>query len=82
MDIPYVLLTITTTLSALQAGNATTSFSIDIDMNVVAGEVPFEYVVEGLEQSSSEPAGFDMRVSVMNSAGYGRPSAVLNVKVG
>lgn len=50
-------------------------------MNVVAGEVPFEYTIEGLEQDSSEPAGFDVRVSAKNDAGYGRPSSVLNIKV-
>lgn len=50
-------------------------------MNVVAGEVPFEYVIQGLEQASSESAGFDVRVSAKNSAGYGRPSSTLNIKV-
>lgn len=64
-----------------QTGNASAAFSVDVDMNVIAGEVPFEYIIEDLEQASSEPAGFDMRVSSKNSAGYGRPSTVLNVKV-
>lgn len=64
-----------------QAGNATASSSTNVDMNVVAGQDPFEYVIEGLEQASSEPAGFDVRVSALNSAGYGRPSAALNIKV-
>lgn len=51
-------------------------------MTVVAGQDPFEYIIEGLDQqSSSEPAGFDVRVSALNSAGYGRPSASLNIKV-
>lgn len=50
-------------------------------MDVVAGQDPFEYVIEGLDQPSSEPAGFDVRVSALNSAGYGRPSAALNIKV-
>lgn len=50
-------------------------------MNIAAGKVPFQYVVMGLEQSSSEPAGFNFRVSAGNSAGYGRPSAVVNMKV-
>lgn len=50
-------------------------------MNVIAGEVPFEFIIEGLEQSSSEPAGFDVRVSALNGAGYGRPSAPVNIKV-
>lgn len=50
-------------------------------MIVIAGQDPFEYVIEGLDQSSSEPAGFDVRVSALNSAGYGRPSAALNIKV-
>lgn len=50
-------------------------------MTIIAGQDPFEYVIEGLDQSSSEPAGFDVRVSALNSAGYGRPSAVLNIKV-
>lgn len=64
-----------------QAGNATASSSTDVVMNVVAGKDPFEYTIEGLDQSSSEPAGFDVRVSALNSAGYGRPSASVNVKV-
>lgn len=64
-----------------QAGNASARSATDVDMNVVAGEVPFRYVVMGLEQSSSEPAGFNFRVSAGNGAGYGRPSAVLNIKV-
>lgn len=50
-------------------------------MNVIAGEVPFEYIIEGLEQDSSEPAGFDIRVSALNGAGYGRPSVPLSIKV-
>ena len=50
-------------------------------MNVVAGQDPFELIIEGLDQASSEPAGFDFRVSALNSAGYGRPSASLNIKV-
>lgn len=50
-------------------------------MNVVAGEVPFEFVIEGLEQDSSEPAGFGVRVSALNGAGYGRSSATLTIKV-
>lgn len=50
-------------------------------MNVVAGEVPFQYIIEDLEQASSEPAGFEVRVSAKTSAGYGRPSAALNIKV-
>ncbi len=50
-------------------------------MTVVAGQDPFEYIIEGLDQVSSEPAGFDVRVSALNSAGYGRPSASLNIKV-
>lgn len=64
-----------------QTGNATAEFSTDVDMNVVAGQVPFEFIVEDLEQDSSEPAGFNMRVSAMNSAGYGRPSVTFNIKV-
>lgn len=50
-------------------------------MNVVAGDVPFEYLIEGLEQDSSESAGFDVRISALNGAGYGRSSATLNIKV-
>lgn len=50
-------------------------------MDVVAGQDPFEYTIEGLDQSSTEPAGFDVRVAALNSAGYGRPSAALNIKV-
>lgn len=57
------------------------SFSTDIDINIAAGKVPFEYVVTGLEQSSAESAGFNIRVSAGNNAGYGRPSAALNIKV-
>ncbi|CAM9800578.1 unnamed protein product [Ectocarpus sp. 6 AP-2014] len=63
-----------------QAGNATVSSSTDVEMNVVAGVDPFVYVIEELDQASSEPAGFDVRVSALNSAGYGRPSAALNIK--
>lgn len=48
---------------------------------MVAGVDPFVYVIEELDQASSEPAGFDVRVSALNSAGYGRPSAALNIKV-
>ena len=65
----------------LQAGNATASTSESMDMNAVAGEVPFEYIIKGLDQKSSESAGFDIRVSALNGAGYGRPSAPVNVKV-
>lgn len=64
-----------------QAGNATVSLSTDIAMDVVAGEVPFEFLIEGLEQDSSEPAGFDVRVSALNGAGYGPPSMSFNIKV-
>lgn len=54
---------------------------MDVAMDVIAGQDPFEYVIEGLDQSSSEPAGFTVRVSALNSAGYGRPSETLNIKV-
>lgn len=64
-----------------QAGNATASVSTDIDIDVVVGNAPLEFVIEGLDQESSESAGYDVRVSAANSAGYGRPSTTLNVKV-
>lgn len=64
-----------------QVGNSSVSFSTDIDTNIAAGKVPFEYVVTGLEQSSAESAGFNVRVSARNNAGYGRPSSALNIKV-
>lgn len=50
-------------------------------MSVVAGEVPFEYIIKRLIQDSSESAGFNVRVSALNRAGYGPPSTVLNLKV-
>lgn len=50
-------------------------------MDVVAGKAPFEFVIEGLDQESSESAGYGVRVTAANSAGYGRPSATLNIKV-
>jgi len=69
-------------ISLPQTGTAATlGESTDVDMTVVAGQDPFEYIIEGLDQISSEPAGFDVRVSALNSAGYGRPSASLNIKV-
>lgn len=68
-------------LRTTKAGNATASSSTDVEMNVVAGVDPFVYVIEELDQSSAEPAGFDVRVSALNSAGHGRPSAALNIKV-
>ena len=67
--------------SGFQAGNATAYMSTDIAMDVVPGGAPFEFVIEGLDQESSEPAGYGVRVSAANGAGYGRPSATLNIKV-
>lgn len=64
-----------------QAGTAAASVSTEVVMNVVAGQDPFEFVMQGLDQPSSESEGFDVRVSALNSAGYGRPSAALNIKV-
>ena len=64
-----------------QAGNATAYASTDIVMDVVIGNAPFELVIEGLDQESSESAGYGVRVSATNSAGYGRPSTALNIKV-
>lgn len=55
--------------------------STDIDIDVVVGNAPLEFVIEGLDQESSESAGYDVRVSAANSAGYGRPSTALNIKV-
>lgn len=68
-------------LPPMQTGNATTSSSTEVDVNVVAGEVPLEFLIENLEQDSSETAGFNVRVSASNSAGYGRPSDIVNIKV-
>lgn len=50
-------------------------------MDVVVGDAPFEFVIDGLDQESSESAGYGVRVSAANGAGYGRPSATLNIKV-
>ena len=62
------------------AGNATLR---GMSTNVVRDETTanrFSYVIQNLDQKSSNTEGFDVRVSALNAAGYGLASPPVNLK--
>ncbi|CAM9130727.1 unnamed protein product, partial [Phaeothamnion confervicola] len=54
--------------------------SMAVDMSELAGDVPYSFLIPGLDQASNITDGFAVRVSATNDAGYGPPSAILVLK--